>query len=90
MVTDVCRFSELFHFCLNYMLHFKMLIISNIIGASLSEPHTDELRVAVVCGDIYILTLYIYIYIYIYIYMYVYISAAWGSDALVCLGTWCT
>ena len=37
----------------------------NIIGASLSEPHLDELAGA--------LLWYIYIYIYICIYIYVYI-----------------
>ena len=29
----MCRFSDLFHFVLNCMLHFKTLIISNIMAA---------------------------------------------------------
>ena len=29
MVTDVCRFSDLFHFGLNYMLHVLIIIFIN-------------------------------------------------------------
>ena len=35
VVTNVCRFSDLFHFELNYMLHFITLIISNTIYGSI-------------------------------------------------------
>ena len=33
MITDVCRFFDLFHFGLNYMLHFKTVNITNLMSA---------------------------------------------------------